>query len=210
MRLWGRATSINVQKVLWALAELGLDHERVDAGGRYGVVDTPAYARLNPNRLVPTLEDGDLVLWESNAIVRYLFARYGGDLAAADLAERARQDQWTEWAATTLAPALSPVFWGLVRTRPSRQDPNEIAARAIVLGRCYVLLDRVLATQPFLAGERFSMADIPAGATLWRYCTLPIERPALPFVEAWYERLQARAAYRATVMTSYEELRATG
>ena len=208
IRLWGRATSMNVQKVLWTLAELGLDAQRIDAGGAYGGLDTATYGTLNPNRRVPTLEDGDLVLWESNVIVRYLAGRSGkGILQPGAKADAAVADQWMDWMQTTLAPAFVALFWEVVRKPPSQRDPQRIAQLTIETGRAYAILDARLAEAPWLGGSAFSMGDIPAGATLYRWYTMEIERPDLPRLSAWYDRLQEREAFRSTVMTSYEPLR---
>src|SRR5437868_8574364 len=130
IKIWGRNTSVNVQKVMWAIGELGLQHERIDVGGSFGKNNEPDYLAKNPNALVPTLEEDDgFVLWESNAIVRYLAAKYGaGKLQPADLHERARANSWMDWQLTVAAPALTPVFWGLIRTPPENRDPAAIEA----------------------------------------------------------------------------------
>ena len=210
LKIWGRATSLNVQKVMWAVGELGLAHSRVDAGGRFGGLDSPAYRALNPNALVPTIEDDGAVVWESNACVRYLAARYGeGELWDKDPGRRAMADRWMDWMQTTLAPDLYATFWAAVRIPPARQDKAAIAAAARRLASRYELIDHQLAARPWLAGDRFSMADIPVGATLYRYYAMDIERPALAHLQAWYDRLRERPAYRTHVMVSFEELRGT-
>lgn len=201
LKVWGRANSLNVQKVMWAIAELGLPHERIDAGGAFGGLDTPAYAALNPNRLIPVLEDGGTVVWESNAIVRYLAARYGtGTLWPEDPATRAAADRWMDWQLTTLQPALSPVFLGLVRTPPEQRDMAAIGAHAERLGRAMRILDAHLAGRRFVGGDALTMGDIPLGCVYWRYVNLAIDRPGLPNLAAWHERLAAREAYRQNVM----------
>ena len=131
LRIWGRTNSSNVQKVMWVVAELGLAHERIDAGGAFGHLDSPEYLALNPNRLIPTIEDDGTVIWESNAIVRYLAARYGaGGLWAEDPAVRSAADRWMDWQLTTVQPGLQPVFWGLIRTAPDKRDTAAIQAGA--------------------------------------------------------------------------------
>ncbi|MEZ5650906.1 MAG: glutathione S-transferase N-terminal domain-containing protein [Burkholderiaceae bacterium] len=205
--IWGRASSANVQKVLWALGELGHPFRRIDAGGRYGVVDTPEYGRLNPNRRVPTLQQGSLTLWESNAIVRYLARRYGGVLQPAGEAESAIAEQWMDWAATTFTPAFTGVFWQVIRFAPDERDAAELARQHERLMAAAAIADAHLAQTRWLGGEHFSMADIPVGATMYRYFDMPIERIDTPHLRRWYEALGARTAYRATVMTSYDELR---
>jgi len=146
LKIWGRATSLNVQKVMWAVGELGLAHSRVDAGGRFGGLDSLAYRALNPNALVPTIEDEGAVVWESNACVRYLAARYGeGELWDKDPGRRAMADRWMDWMQTTLAPDLYATFWAAVRIAPARQDKAAIAAAARRLASRYELIDLQLA-----------------------------------------------------------------
>ena len=201
IRIWGRTNSINVQKVMWAIGELQLPHERIDAGGAAGGLDTEEYGALNPNRRIPTLEDGRVVLWESNVIVRYLAARYGaGALWPEDPAVRGIADQWMDWQQTTLAPELRVVFWGLVRTPPERRDEVRIAAAVESLKELWGRLDRHLAGRAFVAGDELTMGDLPVGAMCHRYRALGVDRDRLENLEAWYARLTTRPAYRAHVM----------
>ena len=201
LRIWGRPNSLNVQKVMWAVGELGLAHERIDAGGAFGRLDTAEYGRLNPNRYVPTVEDGGLVVWESNACVRYLAARYGeGSLWSADPGRRALADMWMDWMATTVVPQLGVPFWQLVRTPPEKRDMPAIAAAVERLGPIWSILDAHLAGRRFVGGEAFGMGDIPVGVAYWRYSQLDIARPALPNVERWGAELRQREPYRAHVM----------
>ncbi len=195
LTLWGRLNSINVQKVVWALEELGLPYERTDAGRGFGVVDTPEYGVLNPNRLVPTLRDGDFVLWESNAIVRYLAANHdAGGLWPADLRVRADADRWMDWQTTTFGPAMGPAFHGLIRTAPEKQDRAAIAASIASAEPMAALLDVHLADRPYVAGDAFTMGDISAGAAAHRWLNLPIERQARPNIERWHGQLLERPA----------------
>jgi glutathione S-transferase len=201
LRIWGRTSSINVQKVMWAVGELGLAHERIDAGGAFGRLDTPEYGRLNPNRRIPVVEDGPAVVWESNACVRYLAARYGqGRLWPEDPGERAGADMWMDWMLTTLHADLLVCFWQLVRTPEAERNLEAVAAAARRLGPIWSILDNHLAERPFVAGERLTMGDIPVGCAFWRYQNLAIERPLLGNLQRWYEKLQAREAYRRHVM----------
>jgi glutathione S-transferase len=201
LKIWGRTNSINVQKVMWAVGELGLEHERVDAGGAFGRLDTEEYGRLNPNRRVPTVEDGDVVVWESNACVRYLAARYGaGSLWPEDPAARARSDMWMDWQASSLLPDMTTVFWGLIRTPEAERDHGAIAAAAKRLGATWGILDQHLGSRRFVAGDALTVGDIPVGAGCYRYFELPIERPRLAGLEAWYGRLRERAPFRSHVM----------
>jgi len=206
--VWGRATSINVQKVMWAVGEIGISHKRIDVGGRFGGLDTPAYLGMNPHRRVPTIDDNGVIVWESNAIIRYLAARYSkGVLWDQDPGVRAQADQWMDWMQTTLAPDFYAVFWAVVRTPADRQDRAAIKDLTKRLTTHYELLDRQLATRLWLVGNRLSLADIAVGVTLYRYYEMEIDRPALSNLRAWYERLKERLAYRDHVMISFEELR---
>jgi glutathione S-transferase len=208
MRLWGRATSVNVQKVLWALAELGISAERIDVGGAYGGLDTSDYGARNPNRVIPTLEDGELTMWESNAVVRYIAEAYGrGILRPDNPREAARADQWMDWQQTTLAKPMSDLFWEAVRKPPSQRNAELAKSYVVAAAKALRVLDAQLAKTEWLGGRQFSMGDIPAGSMLWRWFTMEIDRPALPNLERWYQQLGARRAYRETIMTSYEPLR---
>ncbi len=201
-KLWGRANSSNVMKVIWLLEELGLPYQRIDCGGAFGRTDTPEYRAMNPNGLVPTLEEDDgFILWESNAILRYLCAAHapGSPMFPADLHARASIDRWMDWQQTALNAPLTPVFWGLIRT-PAEQRDNAaiergIRASAEVLAR----LDAILARVPYVAGPVFTLADIPVGVHVHRWFFFPVEKPPLPHLRAWYDRLLERPAYRAHV-----------
>lgn len=196
LRIWGRVNSVNVKKALWAAEELGLQYERIDAGLQFGVTKTPEYRRMNPNSLVPTIEDDGFVLWESHSIVRYLAAKHAaGTLWPTDLRVRADAERWMDWA-FTLQNAMRDVFWGLIRTPPEKRDMRAIEAGA---KRSADLLEAVLETalagKDYLTGKNFTMGDIPLGCEVQRWMRVPIERPRLPAVEAWFERLRARPAF---------------
>lgn len=206
LKLWGRATSSNVQKVLWMLGEIGVDCQRIDAGGEYGVVDTDAYAKLNPNRKVPVLEDGDLVLYESHTILRYL-ARKHRQLLPDDPLAAAIADQWMDWSATTLTPPLIGVFFQTVRLPVPRRDAAVLDAHAKVLRGVMRILDARLGEHAWLAGDEFTLADIAAGTLMYRYFKMDIEREDLANVARWYGQLKDRSFCREVVMTSYESLR---
>ncbi|WP_417523671.1 glutathione S-transferase family protein [Marinovum sp.] len=208
MRLWGRKTSVNVQKVLWALEELSLDYERLDAGGAFGGLDDPAYLAMNPMRKVPTLVDGDLVIWESNAVVRYLARAYGDTLGGRDAVEAGRADMWMEWFQNNPYPQFIALFYQLVRLPRAERDAAKRDHAIKVVSENFTILDRHLSDRDFVAGEAFTMGDIPVGSALYRYYTLDFDRPDLPALAAYYDRLSQRAAYRETVMMSYDSLRA--
>ena len=202
LRIWGRKNSSNVRKVLWCAQEAGVAFERLDAGGAFGVVDQPQFLQRNPNGLVPVIEDGELVLWESNAIVRYLAAQYApGSLYPHSPAERATGDKWLDWTTSTLAPAFRDLFWGVVRTPAEQRDTQLIEAARQRCSKLLELPERALGEQPYLSGERFAMGDIALGSFIYAWFEMPIERPAQPNLQAWYARLRERPAYRQTVMT---------
>ena len=202
LTIWGRSTSSNVQKVLWCCDELDLAYQRIDAGREFGQVDEPAYRTLNPNGLVPTLVDGDLVIWESNAILRYLCNRYGGEpLYPAAPAARAQVDQWLDWQLTTLGPAMTPLFWGLVRTPEAERDMKAIEAMAKRAGQAWRLLDSRLAGHPYVAGPSLSIADLALGNAVRRWYSFALERPMLPHLAEWYRLLGERPGFRTHVMT---------
>jgi len=201
LKLWGRINSINVQKVLWTLAELNVAYERTDAGLQFGVVNEPFYRRMNPNGRVPTIEDDGFVLWESNTIVRYLSAKHGaGTLWSNDPRQRADADRWMDWTTSTVAPALTPVFWGLIRTPPEKRNMASIEAEAEKVGQAFQALEQNLEGRDHVAGKSFTMGDIPLGTFVHRWYALAVKRPKLPRVEAYYERLQERAPYKKHVM----------
>ncbi|PPV06738.1 glutathione S-transferase [Xanthomonas bromi] len=200
--LWGRRNSSNVRKVAWCAEEAGVAYTSIEVGGAFGGNDTPAYRALNPNGVVPTLQDGALVLWESNAIVRYLAAQYAPALYPHAPAERALGDRWMDWATSTFAGVFRDLFWSVVRTAPAARDHARIAAALTQSGELLARADAALAQQPYLSGERFATGDIPLGSFIYAWFEMPIERPVLPHLQAWYERLRARPAYQRAVMTA--------
>jgi glutathione S-transferase len=201
MKIWGRRTSVNVQKVLWTCAELGIEHERVDVGGPFGGLADPGYLRLNPNGLVPVIEDDGFVLWESNSIVRYLAATRGlGMLCPADPRERADAERWMDWQLCHLLPGMSPLFMGLVRTAPEARDATAIERARERSAHAWRILEGALAGRRYVTGDRLTIADIALGGFAWRWHALPIERPSLPHVRRWYDALCERPAYREHVM----------
>ena len=199
IRLWGRISSINVRKVLWTLQETGVPFERIDAGLAYGVVNDAAYVAKNPNRLVPLLEDGDFVLWESNAIVRYLCARYAPQCYPQDLQRRFDAERWMDWRQTTLNRAGGPAFIQWIRTPAEQRDTAVIAHSVAATEPLLALLDAHLARRPWMAGEHFTMADIPIGCEIHRWWGLPQPRPTLPHLARWYAAVQARPATRGVL-----------
>lgn len=202
LKIWGRKNSSNVRKALWCAEELGLDYGAIDAGGAFGVVDTPQYRAMNPNGRVPVIEDGDFVLWESNTIVRYLCAKQASDFYPSDLQARANAEKWMDWTTSTLADPFKAVFWGIVRTPADQQNWDSINAGRQACIDALQTVEQALAEQPYLSGQAFGMGDIPLGCFIYAWFEMPIERPAMPHLEAWYQRLQQRPAYRKAVMTA--------
>jgi glutathione S-transferase len=184
LKIWGRTNSGNVQKVMWTVAELGIAHERIDAGMKFGGVNEPWYRAMNPNGLIPTIQDGKL--------------------SPSDLAARADADRWMEWCSTTVGPAVSPIFVGLIRTAPEQRDTKAIEQAREKMIKHAATLDAHLADKRFVTGDTFTMGDIPLGCFVNRWYDLPIERPHYPNLVAWHRRLSERPAFRQHVMIPFD------
>lgn len=201
----GRNYSSNVQIVMWAIGELGLRFERRDAGHRFGGLETPEFLAMNPMGRIPVLRDGDLTLFESAAILRYLAARYGdAEFWPADPTARAGLDSWAEWAKHSFAPVVNQIYKAQVVADPAGYDPARVAPLAAEAGRLALMLDARIGNGPWLAGEPFTFADIAAGHGLWRYFGLDFARPETPNLSAYHARLKDRPAYREHAMISWE------
>jgi glutathione S-transferase len=197
LKVWGRNTSSNVQKVMWAIGELGLRHERVDIGGKFGGNKEAAYLAMNPNGLVPTLQDGDLTVWESNTIVRYLAARYGaGKLEPADWKPRALASQWMDWQLSVVGPAIFHAFWGLIRTPAEKRDMTAIKTSQDKTTDAMKILDAQLGKTQYVAGPAFSYGDIPVGIMCYRFVQLVPQRPPMPNLDRWYGLISKRKAFQ--------------
>lgn len=209
LKVWGRRSSFNVQKVMWLLGELELAHEHIDAGGSFGGLDAPTFLAMNPHGRVPVIQDGHATVWESHAILRYLAACHGGArFWPDDPIARAPVDGWMDWSQTSLQPDfLVGVFWGFFRTPEDKRNWPAIRSS---LARCkthFEKLDRLLEGRRFLLGDALTLADITAGTSLYRYFELEIERPQLANLARWYHALSQRVAFREHVMIPFEELR---
>jgi len=201
LKIWGRDNSVNVQKALWCCEEMGVQYQRIDAGGTFGIVNTPQYRALNPNGLVPTIEDGPFVLWESNTIVRYLTAKHSpGKLWPEDLKVRAEADKWMDWTNTTFWPTFRPLFWNLVRTPVDQRDDEAIEESRLKTAEILDFLDAHLKNRAYIAGDDLTMGDIPMGCAIWRWLSVPVERPSLPNIQHWFGNLRQRPAYQNAVM----------
>lgn len=201
VRLLGRPNSINVQKVMWLAAEIGLDVERLDIGGAFGGNDTPEYLAKNPTGKIPTMEDGDFILWESNSIVRYLAEKYGSSPWYPALQEdRYRASQWMDHYIATLHPGMTVIFHNLIRMSSKERDDDLVHKTVKSLGIAWEVVDRHLADNMFLTGNAPTMGDIPMGCAAYRWHTLEIDRPVLPNLQRWYEALASRSAVQEHVM----------
>ncbi len=200
LKIWGRISSINVRKAVLAAREIGLVFERIEAGGSFGIVRTPEYLARNPNGLVPLLQDGDVELWESNVIVRYLCARYApGTLYPDALALRFDAERWMDWQQTTLNPAGRTAFMQWIRTPAERRDAEAIAKSVAATEPLMALLDEHLSRRPFMAGDRLTMADLPIACELHRWMGLPQERPERPHLDRWYKGIAERPSSRGVL-----------
>ena len=211
LTVYGRATSSNVQAVMWTTGELGLAYKRLDYGHVHGGLDSPEFLAMNPNGLVPVVVDDDgPPIWESAAIVRYLCARYASEpFWPADPLARSQADMWAEWGKTTLGRAFSePIFWGVIRKRAAERDPAALTEALRRFEGILDILEARLDASPFVGGGEFTFADVMAGHLLYRYFTLEIPRPPRPTLERYYAALKERPAFREHVMVSYDSLRA--
>jgi glutathione S-transferase len=200
LKIWGRLSSLNVRKVVFTAQELGLAFERVDAGASFGIVQTPEYLAKNPNGLVPLVEDDQVQLWESNVIVRYLCARHAPDtFYPLALPRRFDAERWMDWQQTTLNPAGRPAFMQWIRTPADRRDPEVIAQAVAATEPLLEMLDQHLSHQPFLAGDRLTMADLPIACEVHRWINLPKPRTVRPHLDRWYAALLARPSSRGVL-----------
>lgn len=201
LEIWGRPYSSNVIPVIWAAAECGIDYKLKLAGGSFGQLDTPEFGRMNPNRFIPAIKDGDFALWESHVIVRYLCGKYAaGTLSPDDIQQRAVADQWIEWSGTRAFPPVIQLFFATVRTEPEQRVAATIKSHADEAASVLAILEDHLADRHYVASNDFTMGDIPLGAVAYRYFNVEVDRPSLPNIEAWYARLCERPTYQKHVM----------
>jgi glutathione S-transferase len=198
IKIWGRKTSSNVQKVMWAVGEIGLPHERIDIAGPFGKNREPAYLAMNPNGLVPTLEEEDgFLLWESNSVVRYLAAKHRASvLQPPDLRGQANASKWMDWQLSVAGPAIFECFWGLIRTPPEKRNMAVIDASKKKTTEAMTILDNQLGKTAYVAGDAFSYGDIPVGIIAYRFRQLVPERAALNNLERWYAAISSRQAFK--------------
>ena len=212
LTVWGRKTSVNVQKVMWLIGELDLTYERHDVGGAFGGLDTPEYDAMNPHRKIPTLQDGNLTTWESEAVLRYLGSTYGEQFFPAAIAERTAADQWMSWVQSTWSPAMTGVFISLIRVPTAARDQRLFSAQVDTLNTTAAFADNLLATRPYLAGAKLSLADIAFASFLYRYYSLEFDRgkPELPSLKQYYKNLCKRPAFVEHTHIDYDGLRVPG
>jgi len=202
LKIWGRSTSSNVQKVLWCCAELGIEFERVDVGGPFGGNRDPEYLNMNPNGLVPTVKDGDLIMWESNTICRYLaVTRNGERLYPRDPAARTHVERWMDWQLAVIGPPMGQLLMGLVRSSPETRDNAAIEAARRRAASAWNIVEEEVKGQPYLAGAELTLAEIVLGTQIYRWFAFPIERPDLPNLRAWYDRMRARPGFKKHIET---------
>jgi len=201
LKIWGRTNSINVQKVLWCCAELDLEYERIDAGLQYGVNKSSEYLALNPNGIVPTIDDEGYILWESNTIVRYLSSRHGfGTLCPSDAQARFLSERWMDWQQTAITPSIRTVFQGMIRTPPDKRDNDAIAAAQTNCEAVFRILDSHMAARDYVETNRLTIGDIPIGPTVYRWLGLGNKREDYPNLARYHDRLAERPGFRDHVM----------
>jgi glutathione S-transferase len=206
--IWGRYSAFNVQKVLWLVDELSLDYQHINVGGSYGGLEEPEFLTMNPLGKIPVVKDKDLVIWESHTILRYLAATYGdASLYPPRPKDRTEVERWMDWSQTTLQPAFMELFWNYYRTPTNQQNSELISKAAQACEKQFAHLDQLLVKQPYLAGHHFSLADIPAGTTLYRYFNMAYPVTEYPNITKWYRRLQERSAFQKWIMSDFSELK---
>ena len=204
LEVWGRKNANQVIQILWTLSELGVEYKRHSIGTESGDLETKEYKSLNPNSKIPTIRDNGFVLWESHAVIRYLAKQYGtGSLYPDDPQKAALSDQWMTWSSDSFMGTFFPVFWQLVRTEEKDRDYRKVVEMAQHSAKILKVLDDHLVMNDFVVGDQFTFGDIPLGVLIHKYFVLDIERPSLPGVEAWYERLKERPAFKEHAMQPF-------
>ena len=208
LKIYGRFSSLNVQKVMWMIGELDLEYDHINVGGSVGGLDTPEFLTINPHGKVPVVDDNGFIVWESHSILRYLAAKFGeSGYWPHDAAERSLINRWMDWGQTALQPAFMGLFWGFYRTPADQRDEQKIARYIEACHRQFGVLDQVLSNHDFLTGDYFTTADMPAGTTLYRYYNMDVPTPEMPHLKAWFDRLTQRPGYQKWVMQDFSELK---
>ncbi len=205
--LWGRKSAFNVQKVMWALKELQVEYDQIEVGGDFGWLDSDEFLEMNPHGRIPVIRHDDKILWESHSIIRYLGATFRNeDLWPQDAFKRSMCDRWMDWSLSFLQPNFMGLFWGYYRMPEEKRNSRRIKATGSICESCFGLLNELLEQQRFLAGDRFTLGDIPAAATLYRYFEMGLEVNRPPQVMAWYERMKQREPYQEGIMIPFDDL----
>ncbi|WP_340610666.1 glutathione S-transferase family protein [Xenorhabdus bharatensis] len=201
LTVWGRKNSSNVKKVLWCLEELNVPYQQIDIGGKFGKLDDPNYLHMNPNGVIPCLQDGDFTLWESNVIVRYLAEKFGKNtLYPNDIKEKYNIEKWMDWTGCNLFSPIKQLMISLVRTPEAQRDQKVIAQALAEIERLLKIADEALSQQTYLSGDKFGMADIALAPFIYPWINVMTERPSLPNLERWYQLMTERPAFQKIVM----------
>ena len=208
IKIYGRFSSLNVQKVMWMVSEIDLEYEHINVGGSFGGLDTPKFLAMNPHGKIPVVDDYGFIVWESHSILRYLAAKYAETgYWPHDPGERSLINRWMDWGQTALQPAFMDLFWGYFRTPEVQRNQPEIEKAIEACHKQYGVLDKILSEHDFLTGDYFTTADMPAGSTLYRYFNMGLPTPELPHLKAWYDRLAQRPGYQKWVMQDFFDLK---
>ena len=203
IELFGRRTSINVQKVSWALCELNLKFKWHEENGQIGKVNVENYEQINPQLIVPTLNDNGIIISQSNSIVRHLYRKYSNIFKTTHIDQIAIADQWMEFQSTDLQINMTPVFWGLIRTAPKDRNHDLINKNITLLNDKFIIFNNFLKDRKFMINDIFGMADITLGVATYRYISLPITHPKLNNLEEWYERISSRDGFIKNILGTF-------
>ncbi|MBC8945282.1 MULTISPECIES: glutathione S-transferase family protein [Xenorhabdus] len=201
LTVWGRKNSSNVKKVLWCLEELKIPYQQIDVGGKFGKLDDPKYLHMNPNGVIPCLQDDDFILWESNVIVRYIAEKFGKDiLYPTDIKEKYNVEKWMDWISCNLFPPIKQLMINLVRTPEAQRDQKIISQALAEIEKLLKIADETLGKQTYLSGDKFGMADIALAPFVYLWINVVTERLSLPNLERWYQLMTERPAFKKIVM----------
>ena len=197
IHIWGRLNSINAQKVFWLCEDLHIEFDRTNAGLEFGVNKTPTYLEMNPNGLVPVINDNGFILWESHSILRYLAKNYGAGNSyyPSSSAESAKVDQWLDWANTMAWPAMRPLFFGWIRTKPENRNALELENARVPMTAIFRILNEQLKKSTWVAGETFTLADITLALIAYRWFNLPIEREEFEHLDVWFKNATQKPGF---------------
>ncbi|MCP4297805.1 MAG: glutathione S-transferase family protein [Proteobacteria bacterium] len=208
MRIWGRDSSFNVQKVLWMLEELSVVYEQIQVGGKYGRLNTLEFAQKNPRKKIPVIHDGSGYIYESHTIIRYLAANYSRrNLWKDSPFERSLIERWMDWSQTAFQPSFMRLFWGYYRMPVEKRDLRVVNSSLLECDEHLKLLNLQLEKNSYLVGDQFSIADITCGAVLYRLCNMGLDIELPLKVQVWYRQLKRRDGYQKWIMKDFSELK---